>query len=164
MRKWLPLVAICLGAFILLVDVTIVNVTLPSMASDLHASFASLQWVMDIYALALAALLMVTGSLADLVGYRRVYVVGLTVFAFASLAAALSPNAAALITARGRPGRGRGRDVRDLRGAGGRDLPGARPQYRVRRVGSGQRRRRRGRARYSAGSSPRVSAGRRSSW
>ena len=100
MRKWLPLVAICLGAFILLVDVTIVNVTLPSMASHLHASFSSLQWVMDVYALALAALLLVAGSLADLVGHRRVYVAGLVVFACASLAAALSPDAAALITAR----------------------------------------------------------------
>jgi EmrB/QacA subfamily drug resistance transporter len=100
MRKWLPLVAICLGAFILLVDVTIVNVALPSMASDLNASFASLQWVMDIYALALAALLMVAGSLADLFGHRRLYAAGLTVFALASLAAALSPNAGALITAR----------------------------------------------------------------
>ncbi|WP_051950682.1 MFS transporter [Actinacidiphila yeochonensis] len=100
MRKWLPLVAICLGAFILLVDVTIVNVALPSMASDLHASFSSLQWVMDMYALALAALLLAAGSLADLFGHRRLYAIGLAVFALASLAAALSPNAAALITAR----------------------------------------------------------------
>ena len=51
------------------------------MASDLNASFASLQWVMDIYALALAALLMVAGSLADLFGHRRLYVAGLSVFA-----------------------------------------------------------------------------------
>jgi EmrB/QacA subfamily drug resistance transporter len=100
MRKWLPLVAICLGAFILLVDVTIVNVALPSMASDLHASFSSLQWVMDMYALALAALLLAAGSLADLFGHRRLYALGLIVFALASLAAALSPNATALITAR----------------------------------------------------------------
>ncbi|SDO11695.1 MFS transporter [Actinacidiphila guanduensis] len=100
MRKWLPLVAISLGAFILLVDVTIVNVALPSMATDLHASFSSLQWVMDIYALALAALLMVAGSLADLFGHRRLYVAGLVVFALASLSAALSPNASALIAAR----------------------------------------------------------------
>jgi EmrB/QacA subfamily drug resistance transporter len=100
MRKWLPLVAICLGAFILLVDVTIVNVALPSMASDLHASFTSLQWVIDIYALALAALLMLTGSLADLFGHRRLYAAGLTVFAVASLGCALAPDAAVLITCR----------------------------------------------------------------
>ena len=106
MRKWLPLVAICLGAFILLVDVTIVNVALPRMADDLHASFTSLQWVIDVYALALAALLMVTGSLADLFGHRRLYTAGLTVFALASLACALAPNAAVLITARGVQGAG----------------------------------------------------------
>ncbi|WP_141726202.1 MFS transporter, partial [Actinacidiphila rubida] len=106
MRKWLPLVAICLGAFILLVDVTIVNVALPRMADDLHASFSSLQWVIDVYALALAALLMVTGSLADLFGHRRLYTAGLTVFALASLACALAPNAAVLIAARGVQGAG----------------------------------------------------------
>ncbi|MYS22218.1 drug resistance transporter, EmrB/QacA subfamily [Streptomyces sp. DvalAA-14] len=106
MRKWLPLVAICLGAFILLVDVTIVNVALPRMADDLNASFASLQWVIDIYALALAALLMVTGSLADLFGHRRLYATGLVVFALASLACALAPNAAVLITARAVQGAG----------------------------------------------------------
>ncbi|MFC4035532.1 MFS transporter [Streptomyces polygonati] len=106
MRKWLPLVAICLGAFILLVDVTIVNVALPRMADDLNASFASLQWVIDVYALALAALLMVTGSLADLFGHRRLYAAGLVVFALASLACALSPDAAVLITARAVQGAG----------------------------------------------------------
>jgi EmrB/QacA subfamily drug resistance transporter len=106
MRKWLPLVAICLGAFILLVDVTIVNVALPRMAGDLHASFSSLQWVIDVYALALAALLMVTGSLADLFGHRRLYAAGLTVFALASLACALAPDAAVLIAARGVQGAG----------------------------------------------------------
>ncbi|WP_329179096.1 MFS transporter [Streptomyces sp. NBC_01477] len=100
MRKWLPLVTICLGAFILLVDVTIVNVALPSMASDLDAPFSALQWVMDGYALALAALLMVAGSLGDLFGHRRLYVAGLGVFAAASLGAALSPNSAVLIAAR----------------------------------------------------------------
>ncbi|MEE4544380.1 MFS transporter [Streptomyces sp. V4-01] len=100
MRKWLPLVAISLGAFILLVDVTIVNVALPRMAHDLDASFTSLQWVIDVYALALAALLMAAGSLADLFGHRRLYVAGLTVFALASLGCALSPDAATLIAFR----------------------------------------------------------------
>ncbi|MEV6010032.1 MFS transporter [Streptomyces sp. NPDC051976] len=106
MRKWLPLVAICLGAFILLVDVTIVNVALPRMADDLDASFSSLQWVMDIYALALASLLMFTGSLADLFGHRRLYAAGLTVFALASLGCALAPNAAVLVASRGVQGIG----------------------------------------------------------
>ena len=51
MRKWWPLVAVCLGAFMLLVDVTIVTVALPGMARSLRTSFAGLQWVLDIYAL-----------------------------------------------------------------------------------------------------------------
>ncbi|WP_328314653.1 MFS transporter [Streptomyces sp. NBC_00442] len=100
MRKWWPLTAVCLGAFILLVDVTIVNVALPSMADDLDASFTSLQWVIDGYALALAALLLASGSLADRFGHRRFYVYGLALFAAASLLCGLAPNAGVLIAAR----------------------------------------------------------------
>lgn len=100
MRKWWPLVAVCLGAFILLVDVTIVNVALPSMADDLDASFTSLQWVIDGYALALAALLLASGSLADRFGHRRFYVYGLGLFGLASLVCGLAPDAGVLIAAR----------------------------------------------------------------
>jgi EmrB/QacA subfamily drug resistance transporter len=100
MRKWTPLVAICLGAFMLLVDVSIVNVALPQMARELHSSFTSLQWVVDMYALVLAALLMAVGSIGDRLGHRRLYLSGLVLFALASLACGLAPNAAALITAR----------------------------------------------------------------
>jgi EmrB/QacA subfamily drug resistance transporter len=100
MRKWSPLIAICLGTFMLLVDVTIVNVALPSMTHDLKTSFSSLQWVVDAYALALAALLMGIGSMADIFGHRRTYVGGLALFATASLACGLAPNAGFLIAAR----------------------------------------------------------------
>jgi EmrB/QacA subfamily drug resistance transporter len=100
MRKWLPLVAISLGTFMLLVDVTIVTVALPDMARDLPASLSDLQWVMDIYALALAALLLGSGSLADRVGRKRIYLVGLVVFALASLACAVAPDPGLLIAAR----------------------------------------------------------------
>jgi EmrB/QacA subfamily drug resistance transporter len=106
MRKWLPLTAVCLGAFMLLVDVTIVTVALPAMARGLKASFAGLQWVLDIYALALAALLLGIGAIADLFGRRKVYVAGLVVFAAASLACGLAPSAATLIAARGAQGAG----------------------------------------------------------
>jgi EmrB/QacA subfamily drug resistance transporter len=106
MRKWWPLVAVCLGAFMLLVDVTIVTVALPGMARSLRTSFAGLQWVLDIYALSLAALLLGAGSLADLLGRRRVYVAGLVIFALASLACGLAPNAGVLIAARGVQGVG----------------------------------------------------------
>lgn len=100
MKKWWPLVAICLGTFMLLVDVTIVNVALPSMARGLHTSFESLQWVIDGYALALAALLLGIGSVADLMGLRRAYVAGLVVFAAASLVCGLASDAGVLVAAR----------------------------------------------------------------
>jgi EmrB/QacA subfamily drug resistance transporter len=98
--RWWPLVAICLGTFILLVDVTIVSVALPSMSSDLHAQLSSLQWVVDAYALSLAALLLLSGSLADRFGRRRTFQVGLVVFAVSSMCCALAPNAGLLIAAR----------------------------------------------------------------
>ncbi|MCU1671285.1 MAG: Major facilitator permease [Blastococcus sp.] len=105
-RKWLPLVAICTGTFMLLVDVTIVNVALPDMATDLGTTFSQLQWVVDVYALALAALVLGAGSLADLYGRRRLYLIGLVLFAIASLASGLAPSAAFLIAARGIQGIG----------------------------------------------------------
>jgi EmrB/QacA subfamily drug resistance transporter len=106
MRKWLPLITVSLGTFMLLIDVTIVNVALPDMATDLHSSFSSLQWVIDIYALALAALLLGIGAFSDRVGRRPVYIVGLAVFALASLASGLAPSTTALIIARGVQGAG----------------------------------------------------------
>jgi EmrB/QacA subfamily drug resistance transporter len=83
--KWWTLVAVCLGTFMLLLDVTIVNVALPDIQTALQSSFSDLQWVVDAYALSLAALLLTGGSLADLYGRRRLYVVGLVVFTVASL-------------------------------------------------------------------------------
>ncbi|MHC1563036.1 DHA2 family efflux MFS transporter permease subunit [Actinomycetospora sp. C-140] len=100
MRPWWPLVAICLGTFMLLVDVTIVNVALPPIAASLGTSFSSLQWMIDGYALALAALLMITGTVADRCGRRRLYLAGLGVFAVSSLACGLAPSAGALVAAR----------------------------------------------------------------
>jgi EmrB/QacA subfamily drug resistance transporter len=100
MRKWLPLITVCLGTFMLLVDVTIVNVALPDMVGDLRASFGALQWVVDAYALALAALLLGAGAIADRVGHRRAYVAGLAVFAASSLTCGLAPGPGMLIAAR----------------------------------------------------------------
>ena len=106
MRKWLPLIAVCLGTFMLLVDVTIITVALPDMAADLSATFSSLQWVVDIYALTLAALVMGMGAVADLRGRRLVYVTGLVVFAAASCVSGLAGSTAVLIAARGAQGAG----------------------------------------------------------
>ena len=77
MRKWLPLITVCLGTFMLLVDVTIVNVALPDIEQAFHASLSDLQWVIDAYALTLAALLLTAGSLADRFGNRPFMVAGL---------------------------------------------------------------------------------------
>ncbi|MCY0935131.1 MFS transporter [Streptomyces sp. H34-S4] len=100
MRKWWPLVAVSLGVFMLLVDVTIVIVALPGIGSDLKTSLSDLQWVMDGYALTLAALLLGAGSLADKSGRRRVYVGGLSLFAVASLVCGIAQDPAVLIAAR----------------------------------------------------------------
>ncbi|GGU47388.1 MFS transporter [Streptomyces albospinus] len=100
MRKWLPLAATCLGTFMLLVYSTIVTVALPSMAHDLHASFGSLQWIVDVYTLALAGLLLGMGSLGDNLGRKRLYLVGLGIFGLSTLACGLAGNVEVLIAAR----------------------------------------------------------------
>jgi EmrB/QacA subfamily drug resistance transporter len=105
-NKWMPLLAVCLGAFMLLVDVTIVNVALPDMAVDLGASFTALQWVINVYAIALAALLLGAGGLADRFDHRTVYVAGLFLFALSSFCCGIAPSSTALIVARGFQGAG----------------------------------------------------------
>ncbi|MFH8798953.1 MFS transporter [Streptomyces sp. NPDC017936] len=100
MRRWGPLTAVCLGTFMLLLDVTIVVVALPDMARALDASLSDLQWVVDGYALALAALLLGAGAAADVLGRRRVHVAGVVVFAAASLWCGLASGPQALVVAR----------------------------------------------------------------
>ena len=84
-RKWWTLSTVCLGMLMLLLDITIVNVALPSIANDLDASFSDLQWTIDAYALSLAAVMLVCGSLGDLLGHRTVFAAGLVVFSAFSL-------------------------------------------------------------------------------
>lgn len=100
MRTWGPLTAVCLGTFMLLLDVTIVVVALPDMARALHASLGDLQWVVDGYALALAALLLGLGAAADALGRRRVHVAGVVLFAVASLLCGLASGPGTLVAAR----------------------------------------------------------------
>jgi EmrB/QacA subfamily drug resistance transporter len=83
-----------------LTDVSIVNVALPDMASSLHSSFTDLQWVIDGYALVLAALVLTAGSIADRVGRRAVYLAGLVLFAASSASCGAASNATILITSR----------------------------------------------------------------
>jgi EmrB/QacA subfamily drug resistance transporter len=91
-RKWWTLIAVCTGMFMLLLDITVVNVALPDIQRSLHSSFADLQWVVDAYALTLAAFLLTAGVVGDLYGRRVVFAVGLVSFTLASLACGLSTS------------------------------------------------------------------------
>lgn len=101
MRKWWPLLAVCAGSFLFLLDTTVVTVALPSVGAEFSASVAQLQWVPDVYTLVLAVLMLATGSLADRWGARRVFLAGLAVFGLASLCCGLAPDIGTLIAARG---------------------------------------------------------------
>src|SRR3954469_17862362 len=91
-RKWWTLLAVSVATFMLLLDITVVNTALPSIRKDLGASFTDLQWVIDAYALTLAALVLTAGSLADRLGRRRVFAAGLVIFTVASLLAGLATD------------------------------------------------------------------------
>jgi EmrB/QacA subfamily drug resistance transporter len=91
-RKWWTLGVVSVATFMLLLDITVVNTALPAIQRDLGGSFTDLQWVIDAYTLSLAALVLTAGSLADRLGRRRVFAVGLGIFSIASLVAALSPD------------------------------------------------------------------------
>jgi MFS family permease len=99
-HKWWTLTAVCVATFMLLIDITIVNVALPDIAKALHSSFTDLQWVIDAYALSLAALLLTWGATSDRVGRRYIFVVGLGIFTVASLGCALSTSPLMLNLAR----------------------------------------------------------------
>jgi EmrB/QacA subfamily drug resistance transporter len=99
-NRWWTLVCVCVGTFMLLLDVTIVNVALPAIQKDLHANFTDLQWVVDAYALTLASVLLVSGSIADILGRRRIFVLGLGLFSAASLACGLATTPTFLTIAR----------------------------------------------------------------
>jgi EmrB/QacA subfamily drug resistance transporter len=105
-RRWWTLLAVCVGTFMLLLDVTIVNVALPDIQRSLNSSFSDLQWTINAYALTLAALLLTAGSLADLYGRRRLFAIGLVLFTSASLLCGVAPSALFLIIARGVQGIG----------------------------------------------------------
>jgi MFS transporter, DHA2 family, methylenomycin A resistance protein len=105
-RRRLTLLAMCVSLFIIQVDVTIVNVALPSIQHSLHTSPGGLEWVISAYALALAALIPVGGALGDRFGRKRIFLIGVTVFAIGSIACALSRSDAALIGSRALQGAG----------------------------------------------------------
>jgi EmrB/QacA subfamily drug resistance transporter len=105
-RKWWTLIAVSIAIFMLLLDITVVNVALPDIQRSLHSSFQDLQWVVDAYSLTLAAFLLTAGSVADQLGRRRVFLTGLIVFTGSSALCGLSSSALMLNLARGVQGTG----------------------------------------------------------
>ncbi len=105
-RKWWTLAVVSATTFMLLLDVTIVSVALPTISKALRPSFSSLQWIVDAYALMLAAALLTAGSLADIFGRKRILTIGLIIFTLASIACGLATSATWLDFARGVQGIG----------------------------------------------------------
>ncbi len=105
-RKWWTLTAVCTGVFMLLLDITIVNVALPQIERAFGASLSDLQWVIDAYALTLAALLLTAGSIADLAGRRKVFATGIIVFTLGSALCGLAQSTTFLSLARALQGVG----------------------------------------------------------
>jgi EmrB/QacA subfamily drug resistance transporter len=105
-RKWWTLLLVSVATFMLLLDVTIVNVALPDIQRELNASLSSLQWVVDAYSLMLAAFLLTAGSLGDRLGRRRVFTIGFGIFTFASFLCGISSDPTTLNLARGLQGIG----------------------------------------------------------
>jgi MFS transporter, DHA2 family, methylenomycin A resistance protein len=99
-HRTLTLVVMCVGMFLVLLDVTIVNVALPRLQADLGAGVGSLQWIVDGYAVALASLMLPCGDLGDRHGHKRVVLAGLAAFGAGSLAAGLAPGAGLLVAGR----------------------------------------------------------------
>jgi EmrB/QacA subfamily drug resistance transporter len=100
-RRRLVLWICCMSLFIVGLDVTIVNIALPSIQHDFHASVSDLQWTIDVYSLVLACLLMLSGSMADRFGRRRVFQIGLVLFVLGSLLCSLAPGLGWLVAFRG---------------------------------------------------------------
>lgn len=105
-RKWWTLVLVSIATFMLLLDVTVVNVALPDIQRELNASLSSLQWVVDAYSLTLAAFLLTAGSLGDRLGRRRVFTIGFGIFTFASFLCGVAEDPTLLNLARGLQGVG----------------------------------------------------------
>jgi EmrB/QacA subfamily drug resistance transporter len=99
-NRWIALYVLCAGVLMIVLDVTIVNVALPSIQEDLGFSQSSLAWVVNAYLIAFGGLLLLAGRVGDLVGQRRVFLSGVALFTFASLLCALAQSAGMLIAAR----------------------------------------------------------------
>jgi len=104
--SWLLLAVVCVGQFMVVLDLSIVNVALPAMQRDFHFSTSQLQWVVNAYALTFGGFLLLGGRAADLFGRRKIFILGLAMFSGASLVCAVAPNEGLLIAARALQGLG----------------------------------------------------------
>src|SRR6185312_14447010 len=99
-RRWTALIIVCLAQLMVVLDVTIVNVALPSIQHDLHFSQANLTWVVNAFLVTFGSLLLLFGRIGDLVGRKRVFLAGIVVFTAASLLCGIAPSQGVLIAAR----------------------------------------------------------------
>src|SRR2546421_11549674 len=99
-RRWWTLAAMCFALFMIMLDNTVVNVALPSIQTDLHASLSSLEWTVNAYTLTFAVLLVTGGRLGDILGRRRMFLFGVVVFAASSAAIGLAPTQGWLVAGR----------------------------------------------------------------
>src|SRR5215475_492820 len=103
---WLVLAVLCLGFFMILLDTTIVNIAVPSLTTGLHASLDQVLWIVNAYTLVYASLLITGGRVGDLVGAKRLFMIGLTIFTLASAACGFAHDPTQLIVARAAQGIG----------------------------------------------------------
>src|SRR5207253_2092798 len=99
-NPWIILLVLCLGFFMILLDLTIVNVAIPSIIDGLHAGLDEILWVLNAYILAYAVLLITAGRLGDMFGAKRLFLIGLAIFTLASIACSLAQSPTQLIAAR----------------------------------------------------------------
>src|SRR5256885_9385396 len=113
-RRWIALYVLCLGSLMIVLDMTIVNVALPSIKNDLGFSETSLAWVVNAYLLTYGGCLLLGGRLGDLLGHRRLFLIGIALFTLASLACGIAPAQGFLVAARA---------VQGVAGAGASPVP-----------------------------------------
>ena len=137
--RWWTLGAMCFALFMVMLDNTVVNVSLPSIQRDLHASLSALEWTVNAYTLTFAVLMVTGGRLGDIFGRRKMFLFGVVVFGLSSIAIGLAPTDAALVALPGRSGRRR--RVHDAGDAVDHHagVPGASARDRDRHVGGRER-------------------------
>ncbi len=133
-RRWLALYVLCTGVLMIVLDVTVVNVALPSIQTDLGFSGSALAWVINAYLIAFGGLLLLAGRIGDLIGHKRVFLAGLAIFTIASLVCGLAQSQAMLVGRAIRAGGGRRDDLGGRAGHDREDVPAAG------RTGQGDRR------------------------